>query len=148
MMVGRVDNISKETHRDAQTGTVLFVPVPVGELIDKITILEIKAERIPDPVKLQNIHSELRMLAGVRDEHVARGEEIGRLTRELKKVNETLWEIEDDIRDCERGRDFGPRFIELARAVYQTNDLRSQLKRKINEAAGSHLVEEKSYAPY
>jgi len=99
-------------------------------------------------VKLQNIHSELRMLAGVRDEHVAGGEEIGRLTRELKKVNESLWEIEDDIRDCERGRDFGPRFIELARAVYQTNDLRSQLKRKINEAAGSHLVEEKSYAPY
>ena len=127
---------------------MLVVPIAVGELIDKITILEIKTERIPDPAKLQNIHSELRLLAGLRDQHVATGEEIERLTRELKKVNESLWEIEDEIRDCERRRDFGPRFIELARAVYQTNDLRSQLKRKINEASGSQLVEEKSYAPY
>ena len=127
---------------------MLVVPIAVGELIDKITILEIKSERIGDDAKLQNIRAELNMLAGVRDEHVATGEEIERLTRELKTVNESLWEIEDEIRDCERRRDFGPRFIELARAVYQTNDLRSQLKRKINEASGSQLVEEKSYAPY
>jgi hypothetical protein len=136
-------------NRDApRTDGSPLVPIAVGELIDKITILEIKAERIGDPAKLQNILSELRMLAGMRDEHIAPGEEIERITRELKKVNESLWEIEDEIRDCERRRDFGQRFIELARAVYQKNDLRSQLKRKINEVSGSRIVEEKSYAPY
>ena len=133
---------------DAQTAGAVLVPTAVGELIDKITILEIKAERIGDPAKQQNVLSELRLLAGVRDAQFARNNEIDRLARELKQVNESLWEIEDEIRECERRRDFGARFIELARAVYQRNDLRSQVKRKINEVSGSRIVEEKSYAPY
>ena len=141
-------DMPQEKVDDAQrTGTVL-VPVAVGELIDKITILEIKAERIRDRSKQQNIMTELRMLAGVRDAHVAQDEEIARLTGELKNVNESLWEIEDGIRECERRREFGPQFIELARAVYQKNDLRSRLKQKINDLSGSGIVEEKSYAPY
>ena len=133
---------------DAQTADAVLVPIAVGELIDKITILEIKAERIGDPAKQQNVLSELRLLAGVRDAQFARNNEIDHLARELKQVNESLWEIEDEIRECERRRDFGARFIELARAVYQRNDLRSQVKRKINEVSGSRIVEEKSYAPY
>ena len=133
---------------DAQTAGAVLVPIAVGELIDKITILEIKAERIGDPAKQQNVISELRMLAGVRDSQFGHNDDIDRLARELKQVNESLWEIEDEIRECERRRDFGSRFIELARAVYQKNDLRSQVKRKINEVSGSRIVEEKSYAPY
>ena len=124
------------------------MPVAVGELIDKITILEIKSERITDPAKLRNIRSELRLLVEVRDTHVAPGQTISSLSGELKKVNEQLWDIEDEIRECERRRDFGARFVELARSVYQSNDLRSRLKREINEASGSRIVEEKSYAPY
>ena len=133
---------------DTQAAGAVLVPIAVGELIDKITILEIKAERIGDPAKQQNVLSELRLLAGVRDAQFARNNEIDHLARELKQVNESLWEIEDEIRECERRRDFGARFIELARAVYQRNDLRSQVKRKINEVSGSRIVEEKSYAPY
>ena len=138
----------QEKADDAQRTGAVLVPIATGELIDKITILEIKAERIGDPARQQNITSELRMLAGVLDAHVARDVEIERLARELKKVNESLWEIEDEIRECERRRDFGPRFIELARSVYRKNDLRSQLKRKINDASGSQIIEEKSYKPY
>jgi hypothetical protein len=145
--VSVVKNPANEPTR-AKNADALLVPVAVGELIDKITILEIKSERIGDDAKLRNIRAELNMLAQVRDEHVAPGKEIKRLTHELKHVNEGLWEIEDEIRDCERRRDFGQKFIELARSVYQTNDLRSQLKRKINEASGSRIVEEKSYAAY
>ena len=141
------ENQQAKAGDEPTTGAVL-VPIAVGELIDKITILEIKAERIGDPAKQQNVLSELRMLAGVRDAQFARNNDIDRLAHELKQVNESLWEIEDEIRECERRRDFGPRFVELARAVYQRNDLRSQVKRKINEVSGSRIVEEKSYAPY
>jgi len=147
-----VNSVARENQQtktgDAQTAGAVLVPIAVGELIDKITILEIKAERIGDPAKQQNVLSELRLLAGVRDAQFARNNEIDHLARELKQVNESLWEIEDEIRECERRRDFGARFIELARAVYQRNDLRSQVKRKINEVSGSRIVEEKSYAPY
>ncbi len=117
-------------------------------MIDKITILEIKSERIADPAKLRNVRSELRLLVEVRDSHVAAGEAIAELSSRLKQVNEQLWDIEDEIRECERRLDFGARFIELARSVYQSNDRRSRLKREINEATGSPLIEEKSYAPY
>jgi hypothetical protein len=131
----------------ADTGAPL-VPIAVGELIDKITILEIKAERISDPDKLQNIYAELRLLSQVRDAHVARDSGVEEVTRALRQVNESLWEIEDEIREYERRRDFGARFVELARSVYQNNDERSRLKREINQLSGSALVEEKSYAPY
>lgn len=119
-----------------------------GELIDKITILEIKLERIADADKLANVRVEFQTLSETRDAAIPGSDEMDRLSAELKKVNEALWQIEDDIRDCERQKDFGPTFIELARAVYKTNDQRAHLKRQINEFLGSHLVEEKSYAAY
>lgn len=129
-------------------GTVLQVEVSPGELIDKITILEIKAERIADPGKLANVHRELRSLTATREKELAPSPELNEFTAELLRINERLWEIEDDIRDCERKRDFGERFIELARAVYRTNDRRAAAKRSINELLGSELVEEKDYADY
>ncbi len=129
-------------------GTVLQVEVSAGELIDKITILEIKAERIADPEKLTNVHRELRSLTATREKALATSPELDEFTVELRRINERLWQIEDDIRDCERKRDFGERFIELARAVYRTNDRRAAAKRRINELLGSELVEEKDYAAY
>ncbi len=129
-------------------GTVLQAEISAGELIDKITILEIKAERVADPDKLANVHRELRSLAATREDALTTSKELDDLTAELRRINERLWEIEDDIRDCERNRDFGERFIELARAVYRTNDRRAAAKRSINELLGSELIEEKDYAAY
>lgn len=126
----------------------ILVEIPVGELIDKITILEIKAERIADDGKLANIRAELSTLAKTRDEALPASVALSDLTAKLKAINEKLWVIEDDIRDCERAKDFGPKFVELARAVYFSNDERARLKRDINQLLGSRLVEEKSYAPY
>ena len=129
---------------------VLLIPASVGELIDKITILEIKQQRIADPVKQHNVARELEALL-----QVVQQQELGypsgalaELGAALSAVNQQLWQIEDDIRDCERQADFGPRFIELARSVYQRNDERAAIKRRINEQCGSDLVEEKSYAAY
>lgn len=127
---------------------MLQVEVSPGELIDKITILEIKAERIADPGKLANVHRELRSLTATREEALEPSPELEEFTAELRRINERLWEIEDDIRDCERNGDFGERFIELARAVYRTNDRRAAAKRSINELLGSELIEEKDYADY
>ena len=129
-------------------GTVLQVEVSPGELIDKITILEIKAERIADPDKLANVHRELESLTATREKTLGPSPELDQFTAELRRINERLWVIEDDIRDCERNGDFGERFIELARAVYRTNDRRAAAKRSINELLGSELVEEKDYADY
>ena len=127
---------------------LVHTPVSWGELIDKITILEIKSERIRNPEKLVNIHHELQELAKTRDENVTITAELALLIAELKHINEKLWVVEDDIRECERQKDFGATFIELARAVYYTNDERARVKREINDALGSTLVEEKSYAAY
>lgn len=124
------------------------VAVAPGELIDKITILEIKLDRIEDETKLANVRIEYDTLSKARDDAITRSEELDRLSAELKQINETLWVIEDDIRDCERAKDFGEAFIKLARAVYVTNDKRMAVKRRINELLGSRLVEEKSYAAY
>ncbi len=128
--------------------TPILVEVAPGELIDKITILQIKTERIDDADKVKNVRIELEVLETARDNVIPSSEELDRLTAELKTVNEALWEIEDDIRDCERDKDFGPKFIELARSVYRTNDRRAAAKREINELLGSKIVEEKSYADY
>ncbi len=127
---------------------VISVEVSPGELIDKITILEIKLERIQDEEKLKNIKLEWETLTQARDRDIKPSPELDRLTTALKKSNESLWRIEDDIRDCERENDFGDKFIELARGVYKNNDKRSELKREINELLGSRLIEEKSYAAY
>ncbi len=124
------------------------VEVSPGELIDKITILEIKRERIEDADKLANVTLEWETLRAARDGAIEPSDELERLSRELKEANERLWEIEDDIRDRERNKDFGEAFVELARAVYKTNDKRAALKREINELLGSPLSEEKSYASY
>lgn len=120
------------------------VPVSWGELIDKITILEIKAERIADPKKRANVERELAALAAVRDRS-AKPEGLAPMVSALRAVNEALWAIEDDIRECEAKGEFGPRFVELARSVYRNNDRRADLKRRINALLGSELVEEKSY---
>ena len=124
------------------------VEVSPGELIDKITILEIKLERIDDAGKLGNVRAEWETLTAARDAAIETSEELERLSAELKQVNERLWEIEDDIRDCERDKDFGDKFVELARGVYRNNDKRSRLKGDINKLLGSRLIEEKSYAAY
>jgi tetratricopeptide (TPR) repeat protein len=126
----------------------LTIEIAPGELIDKITILEIKSKRIVEDEKLRNVRTELTALAAVRDQELGRSEELERLTTELKAVNEALWQIEDEIRLCERKRDFGARFIELARSVYRQNDRRSALKRQINELLGSRFIEEKAYTAY
>jgi hypothetical protein len=128
----------------------LLIPASVGELIDKITILEIKQQRIHDPVKQHNIGRELAALMDVVQQHQLGypAGDLAELGRELSAVNQQLWTIEDDIRECERQGDFGPRFVELARAVYRRNDERAAIKRRINEQCSSELVEEKSYAAY
>ena len=126
----------------------ILVEIAPGELIDKITILEIKTDRITNADKRANVLVELATLNEARVAAIASDVEITRLTVELKAVNEALWEIEDDIRDCDRDGDFGHRFVELARAVYRTNDRRAGLKKAINLHLGSRLVEEKSYQAY
>ena len=126
----------------------ILIPISPGELLDKITILQIKAERITDPVKAANVKTELDMLSKVWDESVESDDVITTLSAELKSINERLWEIEDDIRDEERNRRFGERFVELARAVYVTNDERADAKKKVNLHLNSTIVEEKSYQDY
>ncbi|MCH9050829.1 MAG: hypothetical protein IIA72_07090 [Proteobacteria bacterium] len=128
--------------------TAVKVEISPGELIDRITILEIKAARITDEAKRGNIGVELGELTAARQGAVAASARLAALTGELKEVNEALWDIEDEIRALEAAMDFGPAFIELARAVYKTNDRRSAIKRKINELLGSRLIDEKSYTPY
>jgi len=124
------------------------VPVSPGEVLDKITILEIKAERISDPEKVANVRVELALLQETWAETIRDTDVIQDLHVKLKEINEALWEIEDDIRDKERAKEFDERFIELARAVYVTNDRRSQVKKELNLHLGSEIVEEKSYQDY
>jgi tetratricopeptide (TPR) repeat protein len=126
----------------------VLVEVSPGELVDKITILQIKSERIADPAKLANIRAELASLETVLRESLPFSTPLTKLVGELKSVNELLWKIEDDIRLCERSSDFGPRFVELARSVYRTNDRRGALKRAINELLDAPLMEEKAYPEY
>ena len=124
----------------------LCIEVAPGELIDKVTILEIKSERITDAAKLKNIRFELAELTAVSKELLEASPQLAELRAQLKAVNERLWQIEDDIRRCETAHDFGPRFVELARLVYQENDRRAALKRAVNELLQARIVEEKSYA--
>jgi len=124
------------------------VEISPGELIDKLTILEIKLERINDEAKLKNIRLEHDTLTSALADLGSASNRLDELTGQLKAINEDLWNIEDDIRGCERTKDFGDRFIELARAVYIANDKRSAVKRDINGHLGSRIVEEKSYADY
>ena len=127
---------------------IITVPVSVGEVVDKVTILEIKSERISDAEKRQNVAVELEALSPLVSGGVFDSDEVVELTNGLRTVNGELWDIEDNIRAEEAAGRFGERFIELARAVYVTNDRRAELKKKINLATGSQLVEEKSYEDY
>ena len=124
------------------------VPVSPGEVLDKITILEIKSERMTDPQKVANVRIELDLLQKTWAAAITEDDTIRDLHAQLKEINEALWEIEDDIRDKERAREFDERFIELARSVYFTNDRRSEVKKKLNLHLGSQIVEEKSYQDY
>jgi hypothetical protein len=125
----------------------LAVPISPGELLDKISILEIKLERIADRPKQENVRRELTVLTDVR-RALPQTADLAGLTTDLKSVNERLWDVEDAIRECEQRQDFGPTFVELARSVYRQNDRRAALKRRINELLGSRLIEEKAYAAY
>ncbi|HEY2395595.1 MAG TPA: DUF6165 family protein [Rudaea sp.] len=126
----------------------LSVPISCGELIDRITILEIKAERIRDPAKVANVRNELDLLVATWTGHAWSRIDIAGERGRLKAVNEALWEIEDRIRLKEKAQAFDAEFIELARAVYFRNDERAAVKREINLRVGSTLVEEKSYQDY
>lgn len=126
----------------------ILVPVSLGELIDKITILEIKSERISDPAKLANVHLELEQLNQVSELDEKLLSNIADLRNNLKMVNSDLWEIEDRIRIKESLAEFDQEFIELARSVYIRNDDRAAFKRTISVQQGYDLVEEKSYADY
>jgi hypothetical protein len=125
---------------------VIRVEVAPGELLDKLAILQIKSERISDPVKLSNVRAELAVVEETRRQHVPVVPGLAELMRELKEVNERLWDIENHIRECEKRQDFGRDFIALARAVYQTNDRRAAIKWQINELLGAKFREEKEYS--
>jgi hypothetical protein len=126
----------------------LLAPISPGELIDKITILEIKSARMTDAARLANVRTELALLNQTWRESAYSAIDIDREWQGLRELNGRLWDIEDEIRDRERTGAFDARFIELARAVYVTNDERAALKRVINDRLGSPLVEEKSYRAY
>ncbi|HET9482963.1 MAG TPA: DUF6165 family protein [Xanthomonadales bacterium] len=128
--------------------SLIQTPVSFGELIDKITILEIKSERMTDAAKLANVRKELEILTTTWREHAASKTDIADLWSGLKAVNERLWVIEDDIRIKEKRQEFDAEFIRLARSVYFENDERARLKKDINLRLGSTLVEEKSYQDY
>ena len=126
----------------------ILVPISPGELLDKITILRIKAARMTDPARLANVRIELDLLEHTWQDSGAAAATASADEAALQKVNEALWDIEDRIRDQEAAQQFDSTFIELARAVYVTNDERAAIKKRINAALGSRLVEEKSYKPY
>jgi hypothetical protein len=126
----------------------ISVPVSFGELLDKISILQIKSERMTDEAKLANVRNELAALENTWMAHPAASKEIARLRADLKAVNERLWVIEDDIRLKEKAQAFDEEFIRLARSVYFENDIRARIKKDINLALGSAYVEEKSYQDY
>ena len=124
------------------------VEIGPGELIDRITILRIKSERIEGEEALEHVKAELDMLLEAFDRDIRGSEELDKLTAELKEINERLWDTENEIRRCERDGDFGSRFIELARSVYMTNDLRAAAKRRIDEMLSSRITDIKSYERY
>ena len=126
----------------------ILVPISPGELLDKITILRIKSARMTDAAKLANVRRELTQLERTWKDSGAAAIDLGAEEANLTRVNEKLWVIEDEIRDEERAQRFEKKFIELARAVYVTNDERAAIKKRINTRLGSSIVEEKSYQQY
>jgi hypothetical protein len=127
---------------------LLNVQTSPAEFLDKLTILEIKAERISDPAKLANVRRELELMRATWDASPLASRDVTALTAELRAANEALWDIEDRIRAKEAAKVFDAEFVELARSVYRTNDARAAIKRRLNVALGSELIEEKSYRAY
>ncbi|MFV0346777.1 MAG: DUF6165 family protein [Bacteroidales bacterium] len=121
------------------------IEVSNGEIVDKLTIIEIKLSEIKDEAKLTNLRKEHGVLDSAVAEIISKDHE---LYKELLKINKELWDVEDRLRDMERRKDFGSAFVKDARAVYYTNDRRSEVKRQINDLTGSELIEEKSYEKY
>ncbi|MCK5722421.1 MAG: hypothetical protein KAI84_07760 [Gammaproteobacteria bacterium] len=124
------------------------VELSYGEMLDKITILQIKSERISDAAKVANVNKELGLLNNLWQADEKSSVDISNEFTALKEINEKIWDIEDDIRDKERAKEFDEKFIELARSVYFSNDKRAEIKREINMKLGSELIEEKSYSDY
>jgi len=126
----------------------LLIPTSPGEFLDKLAILEIKSERMGDPAKLANVQRELALLRETWAASPLSVRDVGSLRAELRQVNEALWDVEDALRAREASGAFDAGFVELARTVYRTNDRRAAIKRELNVALGSDLLEEKSYSPY
>lgn len=126
----------------------IFAEISVGELLDKISILEIKQKNLKDNEKIKIVSKELESLNNTLKNDVQFTDEIRSHYEELKKINSKLWDIEDGKRDCERNKNFGDKFIQLARSVYVENDQRAKIKNKINQLSGSNISEVKSYDKY
>ena len=126
---------------------LINTPISLGELVDKISILMIKKKNISDSIKLQHVNKELEFLQKTLKKYISE-DEINEFLLKLVNINSKLWEIEDDIRECERKKSFDQTFIDLARSVYFTNDERAKVKNDINKTFGSELVEVKSYEEY
>ena len=126
---------------------LINTPISLGELVDKISILMIKKKNISDSIKLQHVNKELEFLQKTLKKYISE-DEINKFLLKLVNINSKLWDIEDDIRECERKKSFDQTFIDLARSVYFTNDERAKVKNDINKTFGSELVEVKSYEEY
>ena len=122
--------------------------ISAGELLDKISILEIKLEKVKDKTNLEEINKEYKILKEVQDSNIETTEKLKALFNDIKEINLNLWNIEDKLRICEKNKDFGQTFIELARGVYLNNDKRSKIKSEINKILGSNIREIKQYANY
>ena len=127
---------------------IVKVPTSIGDLIDRLSILEIKKERITDLDKVKYINIELDALKLIIKEENIDIKRIKNLYEEISNINLKLWKIEDNIRECERNKDFGNKFIQLARSIYKNNDLRANVKKQINKEFGSKIMEVKSYKEY
>ena len=126
----------------------ILTEISPGELLDKISILEIKLEKIKDKNNLEEINKEYKILRNAQNYNIKITDEIEKLFKEIKEINTNLWDIEDKLRICEKDKDFGKNFTELARGVYLNNDKRSKIKSEINEILGSNIREIKQYADY
>jgi hypothetical protein len=143
-----VHEIKKELEKKSKDHTRITAEISYGDLIDKMTILEIKKEQLKDPIKLHNVCTEFNSIKATYDQSVHASDTIQTLIAELKKINLKLWMLEDDIREKERTKKFDVQFIELSRSIYLMNDDRAKVKRTINEILESRLIEEKSYEQY
>ncbi len=135
-------------YKNSRNGSLITAEISYGELIDKITILEIKKQHVRDPEKLKNIEFELNVLQKTLSSHITTSEQLTKMTQALKEINKKLWVIEDEIRLKEKNKEFDQEFVELARSVYFTNDTRAEIKRALNELLGSQIIEEKIYTDY